>query len=122
MVKKKIIVFFLIFIICGCTDKGMEKDVKIEKINCSEAESLIAEGATLIDVRSAIEFEEAHLDGAVNIEYGAINSIISGIVSDKNAKIIVYCQSGRRSEIAATTLVNMGYTNVYDLGSIENCM
>lgn len=35
--------------------------------------------------------------------------------ADKNAKIILYCRSGRMSQIAAEALVKLGYTNIWDL-------
>jgi len=40
------------------------------------------------------------------------------VLPDKDATIIIYCRSGRRSAIAAEELLNMGYKNVYDLGGI----
>ena len=41
-------------------------------------------------------------------------------MTDKNAAIIVYCRTGRRSEIAAKALIGMGYTNVADMGGISD--
>ena len=37
---------------------------------------------------------------------------------DKNKTVLLYCRTGRRSEIAAKTLIELGYTNVYDFGGI----
>ena len=47
--------------------------------------------------------------------------IEENLIKDKNTKIIVYCRSGNRSATAANTLINLGYTNVYDLGAMSNC-
>ena len=41
-----------------------------------------------------------------------------GILTDKDAQILVYCRSGRRSKIAAESLANLGYTNVKEFGGI----
>jgi rhodanese-related sulfurtransferase len=40
------------------------------------------------------------------------------VLTDKDAKILVYCRSGNRSATAAKELIEMGYTDVYDFGGI----
>lgn len=40
---------------------------------------------------------------------------LSFLPADKNAKVVLYCQSGRMSEIAAEKLVSLGYTNIWNL-------
>ena len=119
--KRVILLLFVLCLVCGCTKEKDNYKEEIKEIDCKEEEQLLADGAILIDVRSSGEFEESHLDGAINIEYGIIEEEIMSVTTDKKAKIIVYCQSGKRSSIAAEALVTMGYSNVYDLGSIDNC-
>ncbi len=51
----------------------------------------------------------------VFVPYDRIQQELGKFPSDKNAKIIVYCQSGYMSAIAARTLAGLGYTNVFDL-------
>ena len=94
----------------------------IKKVTCSEAKKLQNEGAILIDVREIDEYNENHLEGAINISYTVIGDKISNYVTDLNSKIIVYCKSGGRSNKAANTLKEKGYKNIYDLGSINNCL
>jgi len=74
----------------------------------------------LIDVRTAQEYEKGHLEGAILIPYDRISKEIGTVVKDKNQKINLYCRSGRRSKIARKALQEMGYTNIVDLGSMEN--
>ena len=114
-----------ILILCGClfllTACGSNEVASVEQVDCITKNSLVSEGAILIDVRSALEYEEGHLDKSINIAVDAIESSIESEVSDKDTKIIVYCRSGNRSATAAQTLVNMGYKNVYDLGAMNSC-
>ncbi len=76
----------------------------------------VAMDALIIDVRTKDEFNEKHIKGAQNIPLDEINSI----KEKKDKQIIVYCQSGNRSITAAKKLIDLGYTKVYNLGSIDN--
>jgi rhodanese-related sulfurtransferase len=84
------------------------------------AKNLISGGAILIDVRSASEFAEGHIEGAINIEYTKIAEQIASVVSNKNTPIILYCSAAKRSTQALRALVRLGYTKVYNLGSMSN--
>lgn len=90
-----------------------------EKISLEKAEEIIRNGAVLLDVRSADEYKNGHLDGAINAPYTEIHFSISSIVPDKEQNIIVYCATGKRSSQAKYTLDYMGYKNMYYLGGIE---
>ncbi len=81
--------------------------------------SAAAQPVFLIDVRTPQEFAEGHLAGAVNIEYQEIVNKIGRVTSDKNARIELYCRSGRRSGIAQVLLKDAGYRNVVNLGGFE---
>lgn len=84
------------------------------------AKSLLAEGAVLLDVRSPEEYAAGHLDGALNMEYTALLTGAETLLPDKNTKIITYCSAAKRSAQAVTTLLGLGYTAVYNLGSMRN--
>lgn len=73
----------------------------------------------LIDVRTPSEFAAGHLPGARQIAYDRIGELIGSVAADKDTPIVLYCRSGRRSEIARQTLVEMGYTQVIDAGGYE---
>ena len=75
-----------------------------------------------IDVRSAEEFNEGHLQGAVNVPHDQIASQIAHISPDKTAPVNLYCRSGRRAEAALQELNKMGYTNVTNHGGYQDLL
>ena len=85
-----------------------------------EAKALMDEGTAciLLDVRSQAEFDQQHITGAILIPLDELRTRADNELPDKDALIMVYCRSGVRSKNAAETLVEMGYTGVYDIGGI----
>lgn len=104
--KKVLIVLCVCLFLCGCSGKLTTEE--IEKI-MSENEYII------IDVRTNEEYSESHIVEAINIPYDEIESNLP----EKDKVIFLYCQSGKRSQIAFNTLSDLGYT-VYDLGSFSD--
>lgn len=82
-------------------------------------QSDIDNGAMLIDVRTTEEFEAGHVKDAVNIP---VEDIQDGTMpeTDKDTAIYVYCRSGNRSAQAKAVLEAAGYTNVEDLGGMDD--
>jgi len=72
----------------------------------------------IIDARTDEEFAEGHIEGAILIPEYEIADRAEKELLDKNALILVYCRSGRRSKIASKELVKLGYTNVKEFGGI----
>lgn len=81
-----------------------------------EARALVAGGATLVDVRSAEEWGDGHLGGAVHIPVGELAARMGELPKDR--PVVVYCQSGGRSRKAAAQLAAAGY-QVRDLGGMD---
>ena len=90
------------------------------KISPAEARQIMQEkdDYILLDVRTDDEFKEKRIDGAILIPDYEIGDRAEIELPDKDALILVYCRSGRRSANAADELIEMGYTNVYDFGGI----
>lgn len=71
----------------------------------------------LLDVRTQEEFEQGHIPGAVCLPNEMIAADMPFLFG-KDAEILLYCRSGRRSADAAKKLRDMGFTTVFDFGGI----
>lgn len=85
---------------------------EISEIDPATAAEFIAAGATVLDVREPDEYEEGALGGAIHIPRGHLEAQIENRITDKDAKIVVYCAGGVRSAFAAKTMAELGYTDV----------
>lgn len=121
---KKVILIISMLLLCACGNKEVEekKDIaSVKKITCADVNDLVSEGAVVIDVRTPEEYDTDHIENAINIDSSQIKYAIKGKVTDFETKVIVYCQSGRRSAESAKILTELGYKNVYDMGGIIGC-
>ena len=75
-------------------------------------------GAILLDVRTEEEYRQGHIGGSRNIPVEKIGNAVN-LLHDKSAPIFVYCRSGQRSRKAVSALRKLGYTEVYNIGGIE---
>lgn len=89
-----------------------------DTVGSHDAHRLVAQGARLVDVRTAQEFATGHIPGAVNIPVQELGCRM-GELDAKERPIVVYCRSGNRSGSAARILRSAGYSEVYDLGSMS---
>ena len=94
--------------------------VMYQKITAEEAKARMDSGdpVIIVDVRTPEEFASGHIPGSINVPNEGILEKMPDELPDKNAEILVYCRSGRRSSDAAHKLIEMGYTGVYDFGGI----
>ena len=74
--------------------------------------------AIILDVRTQDEFDQERIPGAILLPDFEVEARAREVLPDKDALILIYCRSGRRSNLSAKLLASMGYTNVYDFGGI----
>lgn len=97
-------------------------DGEVQDLDSAQGRALIDQGEVLVvDVRSLEEYREGHLVGAQHIPvedeelWAARTEAL-----DPEQPVVVYCRTGRRSEIAGQLLVEAGFTQVYDLGGVTD--
>lgn len=76
-------------------------------------DTLLPRGVTVIDVRNQSEWDAGHLPGAHHIQLGALDARLAEVPRD--GMVVVHCQGGGRSAIAASLLAARGITNVINL-------
>ncbi len=84
---------------------------QITEIAIDEANKIIS-STIILDVREPGEFSQGHLPGAINLPRGLLEFKINGhptFEGQQTAEILVYCQVGGRSALAAETMLQMGY-------------
>ena len=87
----------------------------------SKSQNLAQKGFTLIDVRTIDEHSTGFIPGTdLNIDFREIGARHQEIGASFNEHIVVYCQSGHRSNIAAETLAEIGYKYVYNVAGSMN--
>ncbi|HUG07298.1 MAG TPA: molybdopterin-synthase adenylyltransferase MoeB [Acidimicrobiia bacterium] len=87
---------------------------RIREIEPADLEGRI-ERVALLDIREADEFEQGSIPGAILAPRGLLESTISNHVTAADQEIVLYCEGGARSALAAKTLEEMGYRNVSSL-------
>lgn len=74
----------------------------------------------LVDVRNDSEYKVGHIKTAKNIPLQNLDVVAESTFKEKDDFIVVYCLSGSRAKKAAKKLIKKGYTEVYDLGSVNS--
>ena len=121
--------FVLCLVIIGCGRKSeadnnvidnKDEENSYKSISMSEAENMMKneENYIILDVRTAEEYKEGHIPNAINVANETIGEDEIAELPDKDQLIMVYCRSGRRSKLAASKLVKLGYTNIVEIGGI----
>jgi len=87
--------------------KKLLNEPMLDWLSIAQAEEIVRTGGQWLDVRLPSEFENQHLDGAINIPLYFIRLKISTL--DKSKRYVVCCDTGRRSSAGAYILSERGY-------------
>lgn len=104
---------------CGTGTTAGGGGAGVRKVAAAEAVPMI-DARTVIDVRTPEEFEQGHVEGALNIDVEASDFATRIAELDPKAPYLVYCRTGRRSAIAAQRMAEAGFTDVLDAGALAD--
>ncbi len=92
-----------------------ESQLQVVEISNKEALNYIEKNKDflLLDVRTREEFNEAHINGAINVPYDELHYRIDEIINYKNKDVFVYCRTKNRSSAAKDTLIYYNFKKIY---------
>ena len=109
-------------LLSGCALSKTKADTAedaYQKISAEEAyEMMASQEVVVVDVRTREEYDGGHIENAVLVPNESIGSEMPEALPDKEATLLIYCRSGRRSKDAAQKLLALEYQNVYDFGGV----
>ena len=95
------------------SDTGVELET-VRQRTVGDVHDDVASGTvSVLDVRSASEYGDGHIDGAVNIHAGRLPDHLAEIPRDR--EVVVHCETGFRSSIASSVLLAHGVRNVSNM-------
>ncbi|GAB3832358.1 rhodanese-like domain-containing protein [Pontibacter rugosus] len=109
----KLIAFVLLFGFSSCRQGTGGTNVNL---NATEVKQLLASEQDIIvlDVRTPYEFQDGHLEGAVNIDYTSPDFEQEIAKLDTAATYLLYCKSGNRSSRATAVMKRNSFNNLYN--------
>jgi phage shock protein E len=87
-------------------------------VDGATARKLVASGVKVVDVRTPAEFSTGHVPGAINIPHDQM-AARHAEVGPPSTPVLLYCKSGRRTEVALRALREKGFTTLYDMQSYD---
>ena len=119
--RKMVVLLLAMIVLSACgQEKENDREAVYMNITAEEAKQIMdtEEGYIILDVRTQEEYDQGHIPGAILIPDTEIKADAENVLTDKAQLILVYCRSGRRSKLAAESLVELGYTNIKEFGGI----
>lgn len=116
----KLLISSLIIItaLMGCNQSKIDyTSIDAEEIRAWQMDAV---DFILLDVRTLEEYNAQHIVDAISLPLNELDEKASSILQILDQPIVLYCRSGNRSAQAAKLLIEKGYTNIYDLGGINN--
>lgn len=120
--KKQMLNFFLLIgiLLAGCQSESVTAETV--EVTGGSYQDVTPDGLNTMLKAKDFVFINVHIPFAGNIAgtdlsipYDQIEQNLSQLPDEKDAKIVLYCRSGRMSQIAGEKLVSLGYTNVWNL-------
>ena len=118
-----LILLLPILLLTGCAAASNPTEANTyRQITMTEAVKMMEKEANyvLLDVRTEQEFAAGHIPGAILVPNETIGMQEIPLLPDKDQLIMVYCRSGNRSKQASSKLVQLGYTNIIEIGGINS--
>ena len=117
----------LLALLSGCAlSRGKEDKAEditgkaaYHKLSAEEAyEMMVSQEVVIVDVRTPEEYDGGHIPNAILVPNESIGDDMPEALPDKEATLLIYCRSGRRSKEASEKLLKLGYKSIYEFGGV----
>jgi len=99
--------------------EDMPDNAAYHKISAEEAyEMMVSQEVVIVDVRTPEEYDGGHIPNAILVPNESIGDDMPEALPDKEATLLIYCRSGRRSKEASEKLLKLGYKSIYEFGGV----
>ena len=114
-------------LLSGCTQSKTKADTAedmtgkaaYQKISTEDAyEMMVSQEVVIVDVRTPEEYDGGHIPNAILVPNESIGDDMPEALPDKEATLLIYCRSGRRSKEASEKLLKLGYKSIYEFGGV----
>jgi len=118
--KKLIFILLAVIVLVSCQSKPVTGETvtvaggSYQNVTPVELNTML-KSKDFVFINVHIPFAGNIPDTDLSIPYDQVEQNLSQLPTDKNAKIVLYCRSGRMSQIAADEFVSLGYTNIWNL-------
>ena len=108
-------------LLAGCGSSRKPENT-YRQITQEEAKEMMdTQEVIILDVREQDEYDAGYIPGAVLLPVGTINEeTAASAIPEKDTVVLVYCRSGNRSKTASQALADLGYTQIYEFGGIQD--
>ena len=114
-------VLIILLLFTGCGGNSVDEN-SYQQITQEAAKGMMdTQEVVILDVREQHEYDSGHIPGAVLLPVGTIaEDTAAAVIDELDMIVLVYCRSGNRSKTASQALADLGYTNVYEFGGIND--
>lgn len=115
----RILLFIGVLLMASCSESQVEEVTEeggYQVVNAEKFKEILPEeNIQLVDVRTAQEFSEGTIEGAINIDVTSSDFAQKIAALDKSKKTLIFCRSGSRSARAGGIMEEMGFKTIVDL-------
>ncbi|MBO5340193.1 MAG: rhodanese-like domain-containing protein [Oscillospiraceae bacterium] len=114
-------VLIILLLFTGCGGNSMNESSYQQIAQEAAKEMMDTQEVVILDVREQHEYDSGHIPGAILLPVGTITEDTAAtVIGELDTVALVYCRSGNRSKTASQALADLGYTNVYEFGGIND--
>ena len=114
-------VLTILLLFTGCGGNSANENSYQQITQEAAKEMMDTQEVVILDVREQHEYDSGHIPGAALLPVGTIvEDTAAAVIDELDTVVLVYCRSGNRSKTASQALADLGYTNVYEFGGIND--